>query len=202
MTKLAEQVHSVLASYVGDRMAGAIARAAAAESRVDFDELTLAQLPKLLDVVDRHLGLSIHDAQKRQQCMRDLRHSGPNHAPTPSVDALMIIPILREEDVMRVRGVILKLTRAGGFPEDRQPAVVAAVAGLASELLARGLRGTLVFRKVGSPPGLEITAFEGTKAPPGRELSTIQVKADEVEGTSQANMGTTIRAVWYRDRRS
>jgi hypothetical protein len=179
-------------------MGNAVANASAAETRVDFDEVTPVELPKLLDVVDRHLATSIHDENKREACMRELRHAGPHMAPTPSVNALMIIPLLREEDVMRVRSVIRKLTKAHGFADDRAAVVSAAVVELATDLLKRGRRGTLIFRKLGSPPGLEVTAFEGTKPADGDlQLDAVRVKADRFVSDSQAHMGTTIRATWF-----
>ncbi len=200
MTKLAEEILAVLTAHLGARMAYAVTHAAAAESRIDFEALQSVELAKLLDVVDRHLGTSIHDPTKLETCMRELRHTGPHLAPTPSLNALMIIPLLREEDVMRVRGVILKLTRANGFSEERQTLVVTAVVGLATDLRKRGRRGTLVFRKLAAPSGLEVTAFEGDKAPAGPgELASLHVRADQFVADSQPHMGTTIRATWFKN---
>jgi hypothetical protein len=196
VTKLAEQVLEILRRYVGDGMARALVHAAAGESRVDFEGLGAGELPRLLDVVDRHLGTYLRDGDKRERCMRELRHAGPHLAPTPSIDALMIIPLLREEDVLKARGLCRKLTIQLGFSEDRQPVVVAGVVDLATELLRRGQQGTIVFRKLASPAGVEVTAFERAKAG-GSSLGQVRVKADAFVVESPPNMGTTLRASWY-----
>lgn len=198
MTKLAEQLLTVLSSYVGPGMANAVLQAAAAQARVVLETLGAGELPRLLDVVDRHLSTYLRDAQKREACMRELRHAGPHVAPTPSIDALMIIPVLREEDVMRARALMKKLVRAQGFAEERQGRVVEGVVELAGDLLRRGRQGTIVFRKLGSPAGIEVTAFEREKASPeASHLTSLRVNADAFVTETPPHMGTTIRATWF-----
>ena len=198
MSKLAEQLLVILTSYLGERMANAVMQAAAGKTGVDLGAFGAGDLPKVLDVLDGHLATYLRDENKRETCMRELRHAGPHLAPTPSIDALMIIALVREEDLLRARGLIRKLVRALRFPEDRQAQVAAGVVALATDLLKRGRQGTLVFRKLGSPSGLEVTAFERDKsAPESIQLASLRVNADRFVAESQPHAGTTIRATWF-----
>jgi len=164
---------------------------------VNLDTLEMRDVAKLLVVVDRRVTSLVADQKKRDLCIRQMRHLGTNFTPTPSVSALMTVPLIREEDVMRAKAVSRSVATALGFSEERMDHVVAGVVDLAGNVLKASKRGALVFRKLGSPPGLEVTAFDSDSSRGVNRLATVQVKADHVAVESQAHLGSTIRATWF-----
>ncbi len=199
MTPLAQHVLDVLTIELGARVAAGVLEASAAESAKNLDTLELRDLARLLDAVDRRLLALVADEKKRGACMKQLRHAGNNFTPTPSVSALMTVALVKDDDIMRARSVSRSVAQSLGFPEKRVGEVVAGVVELAGEVLRRTKRGAIVFRKLASPRGLEVTAFDSdaANATTSNGLQSIVVKADAVTIEAQRHLGSTVKAMWF-----
>jgi serine/threonine-protein kinase RsbT len=117
----------------------------------------------------------------------------------------MSVSILREEDVMRARAAIRSLAKTLGFTEDRELRIVGAVAEMASNVFKHAKRGTVMFRKLGNPPGVEATAFDrgpgirdvAAVMKTGRGLRAIEQACDDFVLDSRPEGGTTVKAIWF-----
>jgi serine/threonine-protein kinase RsbT len=96
-----------------------------------------------------------------------------------------VIPILREDDVVRARNVARELASSVGFVGVRRTRLVTAVSELAHNIMRHATQGEIELTSVPSAGGLAIVA---TDHGPGIE-NLDQILLGEPEGRSVAGLG-------------
>lgn len=159
------QVFGTLKGYVGTIVARSIMQTAAASNNVDLNQMSEADLLKIIPTLENGIRAFNNDPGQVDACLAELRAMVPEFSVADPVSSGLVTPVrveIHEEyDVVLVRSQSMTLCDELGFSSSEKVKVTTVASELARNIVQYVGNGHVDFsRIIGGRPGIEIHAVD------------------------------------------